>query len=129
MPLTKEQIQERHRACSQNYRMANREKIRASNLKWRTKNPNYGQEWYQKNREKAKIRGVKYLYGISPIEYEKLLKNPCMICGQPARDLDHCHTTGKIRGVLCRHCNLGLGHFRDDLNFLQKAIAYLQCTI
>lgn len=50
----------------------------------------------------------------------------CVICGA-ADDLavDHCHSTGKIRGVLCRPCNLGLGYFRDDPERLLRAIKYL----
>lgn len=50
----------------------------------------------------------------------------CVICG--AADglaVDHCHTTGEIRGVLCRPCNLGLGYFRDDPERLLGAIKYL----
>lgn len=39
--------------------------------------------------------------------------------------LDHCHTTGEIRGILCHNCNLGLGHFKDSVVFLEAAIDYL----
>ena len=54
----------------------------------------------------------------------------CMICGdsQTGRKLaiDHCHQTGKMRGVLCHHCNVGLGHFRDNPDLLLAAINYLK---
>lgn len=40
--------------------------------------------------------------------------------------VDHCHTTGKIRGVLCAMCNTGIGHFKDNKEFLNKAIIYLE---
>ena len=40
--------------------------------------------------------------------------------------IDHCHTTNRIRGLLCRNCNTGLGHFRDDTATLQEAINYLR---
>jgi hypothetical protein len=52
----------------------------------------------------------------------------CTICQEtPERGLviDHCHVTGKIRGVLCHHCNSGLGFMRDNTNYLSNAIEYL----
>ena len=39
---------------------------------------------------------------------------------------DHCHTTGKVRGLLCTNCNRGLGHFQENKEFLMAAINYLQ---
>ena len=61
----------------------------------------------------------------------------CSICNNPETSksrnggvrrlaIDHCHTTGKIRGLLCHDCNTGLGKFKDDINLLQKAIEYLK---
>lgn len=51
----------------------------------------------------------------------------CVICGS-AEPLvvDHDHKTGKVRGMLCNHCNRGLGHFRDDPELLHFAAIYLQ---
>jgi len=40
--------------------------------------------------------------------------------------MDHNHETGKFRGMLCNHCNRGLGNFKDNINNLQAAINYLQ---
>ena len=50
----------------------------------------------------------------------------CVICGSE-EDLvvDHCHKTNTIRGMLCNHCNKGLGHFRDDPSLLEFARIYL----
>jgi hypothetical protein len=55
------------------------------------------------------------------------LGHRCQICGsRPAKlNVDHCHVTNKFRGLLCRLCNLGLGHFEDDVNRLKCAILYL----
>lgn len=52
----------------------------------------------------------------------------CEICGVflTKKYVDHNHTTGKIRGVLCSPCNVGLGHFKDSAVVLEKAIAYLK---
>lgn len=67
--------------------------------------------------------------------YESMLKsqnNKCKICGStdPGHNsesfcIDHCHSAGHIRGLLCHSCNLGLGNFKDNIDSLQKAIKYL----
>lgn len=50
----------------------------------------------------------------------------CAICGSSEPlVVDHDHSTGKIRGMLCNHCNRGLGHFRDDPMLLEFARVYL----
>lgn len=65
----------------------------------------------------------------------KLLKafgDYCMICEEEVLDnpqLDHCHETGKWRGVLCRDCNIGLGMFKDDPDNLINAIVYLRDSV
>lgn len=64
------------------------------------------------------------------IRYELSLKqnHACAICGRIMKDklfIDHCHKTGKIRGLLCPTCNAGLGFFRDDPNLLKNAVMYL----
>jgi hypothetical protein len=51
----------------------------------------------------------------------------CVICGSnEVLVVDHNHKTGKIRGMLCNHCNRGLGHFRDDPELLTFAAEYLK---
>jgi len=54
----------------------------------------------------------------------------CEICGKPFEGpephIDHNHTTGKIRGLLCEGCNWTLGYMNDDVHFLEKAVAYLE---
>ena len=53
----------------------------------------------------------------------------CVICGQEQRGknlaLDHCHTTGRLRGALCTNCNAGLGMFKDRPDLLRAAAVYL----
>jgi hypothetical protein len=74
---------------------------------------------------------------LSTFEYAKLLvdqNNACAICGIEATELkrelnvDHNHETNKIRGLLCHHCNIGLGNFRDSTTLLSVAIEYLERT-
>jgi hypothetical protein len=56
----------------------------------------------------------------------------CAICSAPDESLkkrlcvDHCHTTGAVRGLLCDNCNTALGKFRDNADTLRRAITYLE---
>jgi hypothetical protein len=94
-----------------------------------------------RTRKKAKYQTrrdtiLKNRYGIMEFDYEQLAQqqnNKCAICGVSPEnkrlDLDHCHTTKKIRGLLCNNCNRGLGHFKDNPQLLTKAIEYLKPKI
>lgn len=87
--------------------------------------------WSKEHREThpAKLRAKKY--GIDEITMSKMLEiKHCALCGESHSKMviDHCHTTGKVRGVLCDPCNVGLGHFRDDIERLKNAINYLEMT-
>ena len=72
-------------------------------------------------------------YGISLEQVELTLAGQggaCAICRVPLAmdegNVDHCHETGVVRGVLCRPCNLGLGFFRDNEDSLKKAARYVR---
>ena len=71
-------------------------------------------------------------YGITQDNYNELLElqdNKCAICfNTPKKKLfvDHCHSTGKVRGLLCQHCNFVLGQAKDSTEILFNAISYLQ---
>ena len=78
-------------------------------------------------------------YGIPPEEYNSLLSTQngvCAICGLPERkkmktgktyrlSIDHCHTTDKVRALLCCNCNAILGLAHDDVSLLSKCIDYI----
>jgi Recombination endonuclease VII len=65
-------------------------------------------------------------------------KGACWICEKPetvrsnpngiidSLRVDHCHKTGKIRGLLCSECNFGLSKFKDDICLMERAIQYLK---
>lgn len=85
-------------------------------------------------------KSLKFKYGITLEEYECILKqqnNSCAICKTKENNVsgkkrswnwsvDHCHTTGKIRGLLCNNCNRGLGMLGDTAERIQKALDYLK---
>lgn len=82
---------------------------------------------------RAKKHRIKHLYNLTLDEYEDLLlryENKCGICKKKISDenvcIDHCHNTGKVRGVLCSNCNTGIGMFEDNVSFLLNAIEYLK---
>lgn len=76
-------------------------------------------------------------YGLTPNDYSLLLsqqRSCCKACKDPLgykqhdRAIDHCHRTGVVRGILCKHCNLALGHLRDDPIRINKLLEYLNGT-
>jgi hypothetical protein len=67
--------------------------------------------------------------GISPEFYEELMKSGvCDVCKREMKKkcIDHCHTTGKVRGVLCNNCNTALGLVGDNVQILSELIRYLE---
>lgn len=91
-----------------------------------------------RNRDpKSKRNGrLKSTYGISQSEYEQMLAGQnfgCLICGAKHQEkrgkrlhVDHCHSLGHVRGLLCSSCNTALGKMKDDVSRLKSAIKYLE---
>ncbi len=99
------------------------EKIRARNKKWQEETPHCKRAYWLKQ------------YGISPEEWGKMFEfqgGRCAICGIHQSELsralavDHDHVTGKVRGLLCLRCNVGMGHFGDDEDLIKLVLQYLQ---
>lgn len=100
--------------------------INAYNRKWRTS-------------EYSRNQNLKKSFGITSADYDEMFKaqgGVCKICKQPettvrsgkiqSLSVDHNHTTGKIRGLLCNSCNRALGKFKDSKENLLNAIKYLE---
>lgn len=86
-------------------------------------------------REASRARSFKYTRGISYQERDELLKTQGGVCKACSKDhsgsvkgwhVDHCHTTGEIRGVLCANCNIALGQVSDSIPHLLNLITYLE---
>ena len=87
------------------------------------------------NYEEDKDRKLQSTYGISYQEYLVMLaaqQGCCAICGtddtgkRKAFAVDHCHTSGKVRGLLCSPCNTAIGSLREDLGIMQRAMDYVE---
>jgi len=88
--------------------------------------------------EENRVRRTLYRHGMTVGQYDEILSvqgGGCAICGttdpggQNGRFcVDHDHSTGRIRGLLCNMCNWGLGQFRDDVELMTSAIRYLEGT-
>lgn len=109
-------------------------KIYSKTKEWQ----DYQKQWKLNNPDKLKNNQLKRKFGITLEDYNLRLFNQkgcCAICNThhtiihektgKSLHVDHCHTTGKVRGLLCYQCNAGLGYFRDNTNYLQSAINYL----
>ncbi len=98
----------------------------------------YFKIYFQKPEQKRKTRNrrLKRDFNITIEEYEKMViehDNLCSICKQPETSkknknlcVDHCHKTGKIRGLLCNNCNRCLGLLNDNVDILRNALFYLE---
>lgn len=89
---------------------------------------------YVRDAEGIKARQIvnarKYRYGLTDKQYRDLLDaqdGRCAICGDVMAPphVDHCHTSGTVRGLLCNNCNKALGHLKDDPTRLLAAADYL----
>jgi hypothetical protein len=129
---------------SENHYKTNSEKYLAKQKEYRINNKDkiskYAKEYGEKNKDKRKDNKLNRTYGISLEEYKIMAykqSGVCLICGkEPIENgnngtnnilvVDHNHTTGKVRGLLCGKCNKAIGLLHDDISILKSAIEYLE---
>lgn len=112
------------------HRLSNPEQAKQTQDAWKKADP----EKHYRMLRNSKLKK----YGLTIQEYDSLFKSQqgvCKICGETETKgrgkhketlaVDHCHTTGKVRGLLCSSCNRGLGFFFDSTDKLKNAIEYL----
>ena len=134
---------ETYAARSKAWREANPERMMELQINHRLANSEVlvarSKEWYAANKPRAaaqsRMQKLK-TYGLTEEQYQAMLTEQggkCAICGS-AHGLaskmyplyvDHCHTTGLVRGLLCQRCNAGLGMFQDRKDLIDKAALYL----
>lgn len=93
-------------------------------------------DYRDNNKQKIRFQRIQKVYALSELEHTTMLVSQnyrCAICktDKPTGrnnilHIDHCHTTGKIRGLLCHHCNVALGSMFDNIESLKSAILYLE---
>lgn len=120
------------------------EKAKETRRKYREKTKGKRAEYYKQYNKSEKriawirnynrINKLKLYYGLTYEKYCEMIieqDNKCKICKEELSkpNVDHCHKSGKIRGLLCRGCNHGLGNFRDNQEFLLRAKEYLDESI
>jgi hypothetical protein len=99
----------------------------------------YGKAIRQERPDYFRESGMKKSFGIDMAEYQRMFveqKGVCAICGKPETMIghgkvkwlavDHDHTTGKVRGLLCAHCNQAIGKFEENIEVMESAIRYLK---
>lgn len=124
--------------------MPHKDKAKRNELhrKYREKNPEkfkgYQKKYSQsaKGKESARWSRMKYATGLSKQDWTSMFEQQggqCKICcckldpiPSPAVHVDHCHSSGKIRGLLCHNCNHLLGTAKDSIVILRSAISYLE---
>lgn len=120
-----ESYPEKRQAAHKKYYAGNKEKHKACVVACRKKD-------YARNPKKFLIRNRQWLYGITEKQWQAMFRKQggaCALCRKifvKTPHVDHCHDTGKIRGLLCMNCNLSLGTLGDTAEALQKVVQYLQ---
>ncbi len=115
------------KVCEAAYRKEHKDKRKEMAKQWAMNNP-------ERYRAICNAKTNKFRYGITPIWLENALKkqnNKCKICKETCKlVVDHCHKTSKVRALLCKSCNFGLGNFKENTKVMTNAIKYLNkfCT-
>lgn len=105
---------------------------------FRDRNPNYWREWSAVNQNRH--TRIKQQYGLTEAQWYAMRDaqgGGCAICGRAEGwkanagmlVVDHCHSTGRVRGLLCPSCNRGLGQFEDEPARLIAAAAYVEAHL
>jgi hypothetical protein len=109
---------------SYNWKVKNKEKVKIHLTQWRKDNVGHEKNWR-----------LKHTHGITLVDYNNLFlkqQGKCKICQKHQSEfkvplnVDHCHKTNVIRGLLCTKCNTALGSLEDNPVYLQNAIDYLK---
>ena len=125
---------------NKNWHKKNKDRNSVRCAAWRNENKERnkanGAAWDAKNRNKIKGYNLKRNYGITEADYQSMLEKQhgtCAICTKTCSTgrrlcVDHCHTTGEVRGLLCKRCNTAIALLGDSVEGVSKAASYLLYT-
>lgn len=113
---------EKRRQRRKDYYQKNKEKEKSLMKEWRKANPD-------RHRKAAKRSHFKKMYGLTEEQVESLLVQAnycCQVCGRKEDlNIDHCHATGCVRGILCGSCNRALGLLQDSPEVITSLLTYI----
>lgn len=140
---TREGNRRRNRAYRERHKDRLRESDREKSRRWyhnniekaRLAQREHKRRTYATNKEKIRWAKIMSAYGLTKQQFEELLAKQggtCAGCdtsepGGRGWQVDHCHGTGRVRGILCSKCNTGIGLANDDPEVLGRWIEYLRC--
>lgn len=142
--ISREKNREAYNEYMRKWARKNSETINAKRRERRKSNPEIAKRDNERRKsqydpEHHRDAMLKNNYGISLDEYKEMYaaqEGKCAICeavkpdhGKSGLVVDHCHTHGHVRMLLCFECNTGLGRFKDDVRLLAKAIDYLNRSV
>lgn len=130
---SKPEVKAQRAEYNSKYYQEHKEQTRLTKQKWNERNKVKRAEYEKKYRKqhpdrfRAKMQRKNYKkYGLTVEQALALKVNGCEVCKSSDRlHIDHCHKTGKIRGVLCNYCNLALGILKDDPLRIAALLNYL----
>lgn len=128
------EYRQRRLASARAYREAHKDEIRErQRRKWQA-DPAFRKKRLARELKYQRKKWLKFIYGLSLEDYDAMLARQhgaCAICKKKSDKtlcVDHCHSTGKVRGLLCHKCNSALAFCNDDPSHFLAAIAYLQAS-
>lgn len=123
------------------WQIANRARMKVAGLKYdrhwtperREAHNARARQYYADNKARIKIRqkyqDIHRKYGLTSEQYDNLYKKQnglcALLCGRPIECVDHCHVTKTVRELLCHRCNAAIGMLDENIELMQRAIAYI----
>ena len=126
------------KAAAKDWYAANPDYRKKKAKEWRNDNHEYIKEYRKENRRRIYLVESARKYGIKAVQFDEMWAaqhGRCATCGkhfdwngkQTAPHIDHCHTTGKVRGLLCNSCNSVLGIVNERTDILSALIGHIEC--